>query len=150
MCMYSYLNGYGDIILRDPRRLGVHYGGGKHAVLLKNPETFAKVSLRYHVWLNARLPLMLVGDRHRGAVQRCNYSSQVVHLATLSPTLPGSSIQDCHLHRWRLRVLLRPDHEPSCRLSVSANQCELEPVSAGPMHSPEHCVHYFGLIERAH
>ena len=34
----------GEILLRDIRLLGVHYGGGKHAVLLKNPETFAKVS----------------------------------------------------------------------------------------------------------
>ena len=34
----------GEILLRDILLLGVHYGGGKHAVLLKNPETFAKVS----------------------------------------------------------------------------------------------------------
>ena len=44
MCMHSCSDEHGEIILRDPRCSGVHYGGGKHAVLLKKPETFAKVS----------------------------------------------------------------------------------------------------------
>ena len=44
MCMHSYPSGSGETILRFHVRLGVHYGGGKHAVLLTNPETFAKVS----------------------------------------------------------------------------------------------------------
>lgn len=46
MCMHSSPDGYDEIILRDPPRLGVHYGGGRHGILLKNPETFAKVSIR--------------------------------------------------------------------------------------------------------
>ena len=68
MCMHSPPDGYGEIVLRGPDGLGVHYGGGKHAVLLKSPETFAKVSIRYHIWLNTRLHIMVVGHRHRGAV----------------------------------------------------------------------------------
>lgn len=35
-------HGHDENILRHLLSLGVHYGGGKHAVLLKKPETFAK------------------------------------------------------------------------------------------------------------
>ena len=38
-----------EIQLRGPDRSGVHYGGGKHAILLKDPETFAKVGNQYHM-----------------------------------------------------------------------------------------------------
>lgn len=44
MCMHSSSDGSGEVILKHCRRLGVHYGGGKHAILLKDPEMFAKVS----------------------------------------------------------------------------------------------------------
>ena len=46
MCMHSSPDLYGEGLLKGHRGLGVHYGGGRHAVLLKNPETFAKVSVR--------------------------------------------------------------------------------------------------------
>ena len=51
MCMHSSLDEYGRIVLRDPLLLGVHYGGGKHAILLKDSETFAKVRYSFHFWL---------------------------------------------------------------------------------------------------
>ena len=46
MCMYPCPDACSEIILRDFCASGVHYGGGKHAVLLTNPEKFAQVSKR--------------------------------------------------------------------------------------------------------
>ena len=54
MCMHFSSDTSGEVILKESCLLGVHYGGGKHAILLKKPETFAKVSIQNQVWPNAR------------------------------------------------------------------------------------------------
>lgn len=43
MCMSPSQQTIKQKLADRPPQSGVHYGGGKHAILLKNPETFAKV-----------------------------------------------------------------------------------------------------------
>ena len=117
-----------------PRRIGVHYGGGKHAILLTNPETFAKVRKCYCSLFHP-FPLMLevVGHHHRSLLQRRHHNDQALDLAALPPTLPPSWSQNHHLGRQRLRHQHLVDHYLTDHFPMSTDSRSVGSFCKGPM-----------------
>ena len=91
------------------RELGVHYGGGKHAILVKYPQTFGKVRLtRFTYQAVNPLKLLVLPDRPRtpDPLQSRHRSRQNLHPRPLPTHFSQPPSPHCPLGRRRLRSLL--------------------------------------------
>ena len=97
------------------RNSGVHYGGGKHAILLNHPQIFGKVTDTMHRLVLNSLSFLVSPDRSRtlNSLQSGHRPRQNLHPYPLPKNFPEPSSAHCPLDRRRLRTLLL--HRPILR-----------------------------------
>ena len=129
-------------------RLGVRYGGGKHAVLLTNPETFAKVC-QYNSSFLCLLPLTgaIVGYCNGNILQLRYHNYQAVDIAALCSTFPIPSLEAHHLERQRLRGKLLADYYFTHHLSMPTGPSSLGHFREGPLPQAERGIHCLGYMQ---
>lgn len=127
---------------------GVRYGGGKHAVLLKNPETFAKVCQYDNPFL-CLFPLTgeKVGYCNGNILQRRYHNYQAVDIAALFSDFSTPPLEAHHLERQRLRGKLLADYYFAHHLSMPTDPCSLGHFREGPLPQAERGIHRPGYMQ---